>query len=132
MRRLGIAKLLAGVLALMLLATSLGWMGWYALYGILTLGDLALFYQVFSRGQGLMHTLFGSLGQMIKNSLFVSVLFEFLDLESTIKDPDVPVAAPKNLSKGIQFSKVSFRYPRTIDTSFKISRCSFPQERPLR
>ncbi len=112
-RRLGVAKLVTGVFSLFIMAAATVWMGWRSLYGSLTLGDLALFYQAFSRGQGLMRTLLGSVGQMIKNSLFVSVLFEFLDLESRIHDPESPVATPGNLNEGIRVSNVTFRYPGT-------------------
>jgi ATP-binding cassette subfamily B protein len=83
------------------------------MYGALTLGDLALFYQAFSRGQGLMRTLLSSLGQMIKNSLFVEVLFEFLDLKSGIPIVASPFTPPVRLREGIRFRNVSFRYPGT-------------------
>ena len=113
MRKVGIAKLFAGILSLVVMGLALGWMGWHAMAGALTLGDLALFYQAFTRGQGLMRTLLTSLGQMIKNSLFVSVLFEFLDLESGIKDPATPQATPEALEYGIQINNITFRYPGT-------------------
>ncbi len=113
MRRLSIAKLFSSVLSLLVLGAAIGWMGWRAIFGSLTLGDLALFYQAFIRGQGVIKTIFGSLGQMIKNSLFLSILFEFLDLESTITDPKSPVAVPQNLKKGIQIRNITFRYPGT-------------------
>ncbi len=113
MRRLGIAKLFAAVLSLIILAASLIWMGSRALYGALTLGDLALFYQAFTRGQGLMRTLLNSLGQMIKNSLFVKVLFEFLDLESGIIDPEKPEPTPVNLVEGISINNITFSYPES-------------------
>lgn len=119
MRRLGIAKLFAGIVSLCILGAAVGWMGWKTLYGALTLGDLALFYQAVNRSQGLMRTLLGSLGQMIKNSLFLNVLFEFLDLESKITDPESPVATPGNLKEGIRLSNVTFCYPGTKRAVFE-------------
>ena len=113
MRRLGVAKIFSGIISLTILGAVVGWMGWRTLYGALTLGDLALFYQAVSRSQTLIRTLFGSLGQMIKNSLFLNVLFEFLDLESSVIDPESPVAAPQNLKDGIRIQNVTFRYPGT-------------------
>lgn len=111
-RRLSIAKLLSSVLSLGILGAVVGWMGWRATFGgALTLGDLALFYQAFNRGQGLVRTLFGSLGQMIKNSLFLSVLFEYLDLRSSVSDPESPVRAPDKLEEGIRVKNVTFSYP---------------------
>jgi ATP-binding cassette subfamily B protein len=119
MRRLGIAKLLAGVVSLGILGAAVGWMGWRTLYGALTLGDLALFYQAVNRSQGLMRTLLGSLGQIIKNSLFLNVLFEFLDLRSDIIEPDLPTAIPLNLKEGIRLRNVTFRYPGTKRSVFE-------------
>ncbi len=113
MRRLGFAKILASIASLCILAAAATWMGWRALYGALTLGDLALFYQAITRSQGLLRSLLGSLSQMIKNSLFLNVLFEFLDLKSSITDPASPVAVPLNLKDGIRLNHVSFRYPGT-------------------
>ncbi len=119
MQRLGIAKLLAGVLSLLILGAAVGWIGWKVLFGALTLGDLALFYQAVNRSQGLLRTLFGSLGQTIKNSLFLDVLFEFLDLKSSITDPETPVATPRNLKEGIMLRNVTFRYPGSERFVFK-------------
>lgn len=110
-RRLGIAKLFAAILSLAIMGAAVGWMGWRALAGALTLGDLALFYQAFNNGQGLMRTMLGSLGNMLKNSLFLEVLFEFLDLKSKIKSPQTPSKLPENLLEGIRFNNVNFSYP---------------------
>ena len=119
MRRLSIAKLFSSVLSLCILGLAVAWIGWGAIYGRLTLGDLALFYQAFNRGQGLMRTLFASLGQMIKNSLFLDVLFEFLDLQLNIKDPAAPATAPQNLKEGIRLRNLTFRYPGTERDVFR-------------
>lgn len=123
MRRLGIAKLFSALLSLFILAGALAWLGWKTVSGMLTLGDLALFYQAFSRGQDLVRNLFTSLGQMIKNGLYLNALFEFLDLETRITEPQSPVAIPLNLTDGIRLRNVTFRYPGTekaIFTNFSI------------
>lgn len=111
MRRLSVAKLFSAVFSLLILGLALMWMGSKALSGVLTLGDLALFYQAFDRGQGLMRTLLGNVGQMIKNSLFLSVLFEFLDLKTSVAEPENPVETPQNLTGGIKINNITFRYP---------------------
>jgi len=49
--------------------------------GLLTLGDLALFYQAFNKGQSLMRSLLQNVGQIYSNSLFLGNLFEFLALK---------------------------------------------------
>jgi ATP-binding cassette subfamily B protein len=110
-RSQGLAQLGAAIVALALSGAALAWMVWRALLGLVTLGDLALFYQAFSRGQGLMRALLLEVGQIYSNSLFLGNLFEFLDLEPRVVDPPAPMLAPANLRDGIHFRDVTFRYP---------------------
>lgn len=119
MRRLGIAKLIAGIFSLLILGAAVAWMAGRALYGYLTLGDLALFYQAFNYGQSIMRNVLGSLGKLIKDSLFINILFEFLDLKSKIADPKIPVTAPKKIEDGIQIRNISFSYPNTKQYIFR-------------
>lgn len=111
LRKLGIAKLCAAVFSLAILAFALSWMGWRLIVGSITLGDLALFYQAFITGQGIVRTTFASLGKFLKDSLFLSGLFEFLDLEPGVVDPVDALPAPLRVEKGISIKGVSFRYP---------------------
>ncbi|NEO97786.1 MAG: ABC transporter ATP-binding protein [Symploca sp. SIO2E9] len=101
----------AGILALLISGIALVWMGRQVLLGLITLGDLALFYQAFNRGQGLMKSLLGNAGQIYQNSLFISNLFEFLQLKPKIIDPPQPTPIPPRLKQGIEFREVTFRYP---------------------
>ena len=86
-------------------------MGWKAVRGLASLGDLALFYQAFQQGLGLMRTLLSSVGQLYQNSLFLGNLYEFLALEPKVVDPPVAAPAPWPLGEGIRFRDVTFRYP---------------------
>ena len=74
----------AEIMALMISGVTLIWILRRALLGALTLGDIALFYQAFQRGHGLIRSLLGNLGQIYMNSLFLGNLFEFLELKSTV------------------------------------------------
>lgn len=110
-KKLGIAKFCASALAQIVAALTLVWMMWRVLLGAVTLGDLALFYQAFNRGQGLLRALLGNLGQIYGSSLFVNNLFAFLDLQPRVNDPERPLAAPRILRKGIDFRNITFAYP---------------------
>ena len=99
-----LAALLTGGLALVIMLRQ-------SILGILTLGDLALFYQAFNRGQALIRSLMGNAGQVYRNSLFLENLFEFLEWKPTILDPPSPISISPSLEQGIRFRQVTFRYP---------------------
>ncbi|MGF1524560.1 MAG: ABC transporter ATP-binding protein [Leptolyngbyaceae cyanobacterium] len=106
-----LSRFFAGLIALMLAGIVLAWMGRQVLLGAITLGDLALFYQAFNRGQAGVKSALNNLGQMYKNSLFISNLFKFLDIQPRIGDPPQPLPVPTHLRQGIHFKQVTFRYP---------------------
>ena len=106
-----VAELEAGAAALLITGAALIWMLWKTVRGLVTLGDLALFYQAFQQGLRLMRTLLDNLGQLYANSLFLGNLFEFLALEPRVVDPPKPVRTPARLRAGIRFREVTFRYP---------------------
>ncbi|WP_293068026.1 MULTISPECIES: ABC transporter ATP-binding protein [unclassified Moorena] len=101
----------ANLITLLVLSGAIVWIGQQMLLGLITMGDLALFYQAFNRGQGLMKSLLGNLGEVYKNSLFVSNLFAFLDLKAKVIDPPQPKTIPPSLQQGIRFRQVNFKYP---------------------
>lgn len=89
------------------------------LYAILTaivqgqIGLFAGYVQAISSVQGSAQGLLLGLSQLYQNNLFVSNLFEFLDVpQSQIKSGTRKF--PTCLEKGIEFRNVSFRYPGTI------------------
>ncbi len=106
-----VAKLAAAGVALLTFGAVLAWLLAQAVEGRATLGDLALVYGAFSSGQGLMHGLLASAGQIFTNVLFLRNLFEFLDLEPEIGDPADPLPPPEALTDGIRFRGVDFHYP---------------------
>ncbi|MCP6759816.1 MAG: ABC transporter ATP-binding protein/permease [Fischerella sp. CENA71] len=110
-----IGRFVAAIIALLITGGALAWMGRQVLLGILTLGDLALFFQVFNQGQGIVKELLSNIGKIYRNSLFIGNLFEFLQIQPTIVDPENPVSIPRKPQKEIRFRQVSFRYPGTTE-----------------
>ncbi|MDQ3011118.1 MAG: ABC transporter ATP-binding protein/permease [Acidobacteriota bacterium] len=106
-----VLEFLAGLFALAITGATLGWMGWQALQGAATLGTLALFYQAFNQGQQLLRSLVGNFSGCYSNALFLGDLFEFLDLQPKVIEPENPLPAPVELVCGIEFDQVSFCYP---------------------
>ena len=110
-RNEGLAEAAARTFALLITGLSLAWMAWRTMQGLISLGQLALFYQAFYQGQALMRTLLQSVGQVYANLLFLSNLFEFLDLQPQVVNLLRPSLLPVPLREGIRFDQVTFRYP---------------------
>jgi ATP-binding cassette subfamily B protein len=106
-----LAEFGAGTITLVITGGAMAWMVWQVLEAQVTMGDLALFYQAFHQGQGLMRSLLQDMGQCLANSFFLGNLFEFLALTPKLVDPPRPVPAPLTLRQGIRFEQVTFRYP---------------------
>jgi ATP-binding cassette subfamily B protein len=106
-----LAQVAASAVGVLMACGALGWMVWRAFHGWLTLGDLALFYQAFTRGQSILRSLLENAGQIYANSLFLGNLFEFLDLQPRIVDPPQPTPAPVVLHNDLCFQDVTFSYP---------------------
>jgi ATP-binding cassette subfamily B protein len=110
-----VARLGAALLALGVTGASLGWMGWRVITGAARLGDLALFYQAFTRGQSALSGMLDGVGQVHEHALYLRHLFHFLDHEPAVVAPDDPAPFPSRVLTGITFSGVSFRYPGMED-----------------
>jgi len=114
-----LASLAAGAFGALVAGAALAWMGWRALHGQATLGDLAMFLQAFQRGQALLRTILADGGQIYANSLFLGNLFDFLALQPQIAGPATPAPAPAPLRHGISFRDITFRYPGSARDSLR-------------
>lgn len=105
------AEMAASSMGVVTTGLAIAWMAWRVVHREASLGDIAVFYQVFSQGQRLLRTLLDSVGNFYSNTLFLENLFEFLDLRSRIVDPVLPTPFPIPPQQNIRFERVSFRYP---------------------
>ena len=85
--------------------------GYRTIMGNLTIGDLVVFYQAFQKGQGYLQGFLNSLASLYEHKLFISNLYEFLDLPTKVSEPEHPVALAQPMQQGIEFRNVTFRYP---------------------
>ena len=106
-----LAELSADAAALLAMGLTIAWMVGRLMQGLASLGDLALFYQVFSQGQRLLRTALGSVGEMYSNLLFLENLHEFLALCPRVTEPKHPVSPLASAPGTIRLENVSFRYP---------------------
>ncbi|NTU84832.1 MAG: ABC transporter ATP-binding protein [Chloroflexales bacterium] len=129
LRKQMLAGLAANALGLLSAGGAVAWMVWRVLQGLVTLGDLALFFQAFQRGQGLLRALLADAGQIYANSLFLGGLFAFLALKPEVADPPAPTTAPAPLREGVTFRDVTFRYPGSGHDSLKSFNLTIPAGR---
>ncbi|MCP4665707.1 MAG: ABC transporter ATP-binding protein [Deltaproteobacteria bacterium] len=110
-RRRSKADLVAQGSASLLVFGSLGFIAYRTVHGAITLGDLVMYYQAFQRGLGNLKGLLGSLAGLYESNLFLSNLFEFLDLKPKVWEAIHPEPFPRPMERGIVFRRVSFQYP---------------------
>ncbi len=92
---------------------SYAFIAYRTVMGVITIGDMVMYFQAFQRGTGALRQLLGGLAGVYENNLFLHNLFEFLDLKPKIVAPANGKVIPKPLQRGINFENVSFTYPGT-------------------
>jgi ATP-binding cassette, subfamily B, bacterial len=76
------------------------------------LGNLVLFFQAIQKGQQVLAELLREVAQLYDSNLFLSIVFDFLNLEPTVVTS--PAAHPvADDGSGIRVDHVSFAYPKT-------------------
>ena len=90
---------------------SFGFILYRASLGAVTVGDVVMYYQAFQRGQDFLKDILSGLAGLYEDHLFLSSLYEFLDLERRVVEPSRPRPVPRPLRSGIVFDGVSFQYP---------------------
>ncbi len=82
-----------------------------ALQGLITVGDLVMFYQAVLRARTYVNEFLSSMASLYDNNLFLSNVYEFLDLKPKVTEPIRPKVVPRPMRVGIVFQHVSFQYP---------------------
>ena len=81
-----------------------------AVNGRLTLGDLTLYTQVANQVQSSFQGILSGFSSMYENNLYLSSLFELLEVKPRVVAPEHPVPVPHPLRGEIEFQHVSFGY----------------------
>ncbi len=90
---------------------AFGFIVYRAVYGMITIGDMVMYFQAFQRGIGHLKDFLAGLAGIYEDNLFISNFYEFLEIKNNIQSPPHPRSIPKPMKKGITFDHVSFKYP---------------------
>lgn len=100
-------------IATLLVFGALAFIAYRAVQGAVSLGDLVMYYIAFQRGQTYLRQALVAIGFLYEDSLFLTDLYTFLDLEKKVIEPPHPAPMPRPLQAGIAFNNVSFDYPNS-------------------
>ena len=90
-----------------------GFIAYNTLRGRLQIGDLVLYQQALQRGEGALSNVLKALSGLYEDNLFLTNLYEFLDIQPKISDPEHPKLCPSPPTEGIEFRNVDFQYSNT-------------------
>ncbi len=96
-----------------------GFIIYLTIQGVLKLGDLVLYHQALQRGQAALRNVVSNLASLYEDNLFLTNLYEFLELQPKVVEPASPKPVPNNLQTGICFNNVSFGYADTPRQALK-------------
>ena len=119
MSRRVLSFLSADILSGILVGTIYGFILYQTLQGVLKLGDLVLYHQALQRGQSSLKALMSGLSGLHEDNLFLTNLYEFLDLKPNIITPAHPKMMPQPMTAGIVFDNVDFQYEGTTRQALK-------------
>ncbi len=110
-RKYTLAELGAELCTSVAVICTLAFITYRALHGLMTLGDLVMYYQAVQRAQNLTVQVLKSFGRLYQDNLFLAHLYAFLNLKPTIDEPRVPKSVPRSVKTGLVLDRVSFQYP---------------------
>ena len=108
-RRIGVMDILCAVVETLAMLVVVALLVRRSLAGAITIGTFVMLFEAFRRGQRYMSTLVTSVARLYDNRLFISNLFEFLNLKPNIVSPSDPIAVPEKIDS-IELRDVTFRY----------------------
>ncbi len=87
--------------------------------GTLSLGALVMYFGAVQRAQGSMQGTLGSILSLHEDTTFLSLLYQFLDLQPKLVAPAVPKALPTRWKSGLTVENLSFGYPNSERQALK-------------
>ena len=119
------ADLVAQASSVIAIFGTYGFIAYRTVQGSITLGDLVMYYAAFQQGQSFLQGMLTSLAGLYEDNLFLTSLYEFLDLKPKVVESSHAMQFPLPIRDGIDFDQVSFQYSGSnknilTDITFKI------------
>jgi len=111
-RRWAIVGLAAQVIGVIGVFVVYSFVAFETFQGLRTVGDLVIFFQAVQRASGFLDGLGWSVSKLYESNLFLTMLAEFLAIESRLPKSAHPRRFPQPIMQGITFDHVSFQYPQ--------------------
>lgn len=99
-----------GILTTLVSSITFLYVAIQAVLGRITIGDLTLYTQAASSVQSNFQSLLNGVSSMYENNLYLSSLFDVLDMRSQTSVPEHPVHMQRPFTQGIEFRNVTFTY----------------------
>jgi ABC-type multidrug transport system fused ATPase/permease subunit len=122
--RRGFWGFLLGLLSTAAFYGAYAWIVAAAIGSRISLGEMTMYVLVFKQGQSALSASLASIGGMFEDNLYLSNLYEFLELE--VRPPRGSASRGPDPGDGLRFEGVGFRYPRASrpalsDVSFHLA-----------
>jgi ATP-binding cassette, subfamily B, bacterial len=108
-----IANLSAESFAKVLTVAVFIYIAYETIQGRLKIGDLVLYQQALQRGEASLQGVLSGLSGLYEDNLFLTNLYEFLNLKPKIVDPAYPKQFPIPVQRGIEVKDIRFQYEDT-------------------
>jgi ATP-binding cassette, subfamily B, bacterial len=109
--RRSLADLITQASATVAIFGALAFVAYQTVEGMITIGDMVMYYGAFQRGQGALQEIWTGLTRLYEDNLFLANFNEFLDLKPILVEPHTPAAFPSPIKTGIILDRINFRYP---------------------
>ena len=106
-------ELASKAIALAVVFGTFAFIAQQAFNGTITIGDMLMYFGAIQQGQSSLNSFLSSLVGLYENNLFLTALYQFLDLKPKVEETSNPISFPMPIKSGICFEHVGFSYPNT-------------------
>lgn len=117
--RQSLANFVTQIGSMVMIYGAYAFIAYRTLNGAISLGSLVMYFQAFQRAQGYLQSILNNLAGLYEDNLFLTNLYEFLDLKPKIVSPLHPKPVPRPIQTGIVFEHVSFKYSSGTRTALE-------------